>query len=320
MDVMDVINVAAAVKDMVIGFQALTSTVANLQASLNYQLANLATTVADEINERSKRQYNLIVFGLPASKMGDKASFERLCKDVLGCNIDIVSYRRLKSLHMKQQPLEVVCYSLKQKENVLRNARKLKTHRYYNTVFIREDRTPLQAQHWKARGSGGTTATALLPRLEVVSTSEQDRSSASQEPVIEPSASHFRTSSENSSETGSETATETTINFQRFNDTGICQCTSFDSDNSDESESFSLSSSDPRHDVARNIAEGCGLAWKSQKSTASALTSLAQTKGEMQTKSKQQLSDGDMETINKCFLELVALMQEQLFNFKPVQS
>ena len=94
-----------------------------------------AVSIADELIERERRKYNLIVYNLPepSEQDADKSEFINLCKVI--SNLDIIVIRLGKRFEDKCRPLLVGVEDLSHKTTVLSRAPSLRHHTQYVTGF-----------------------------------------------------------------------------------------------------------------------------------------------------------------------------------------
>ena len=151
-----------------------------------------AVSIADELVERERRKYNLIVYNLPepSEQDADKSEFINLCKVISDLDIIVTKVIRLgKRFEDKCRPLLVGVEDLSHKTTVLARAPSLRHHTQYKDIYIAPDLTKFQREknrklvnelkHRKANGennlviSNGTIVprkprTVVIPRGPVL--------------------------------------------------------------------------------------------------------------------------------------------------------
>ena len=108
--------------------------------------------VADEVYQRSRRERNLIISGVPESNIGtigereqaDESFCRRLFAD-LSTSVDFEKATRIgRSRNGRSRLLRVRFQKTEDKFRILRTCKELRKHEEYKNVFINLDRTPLE--------------------------------------------------------------------------------------------------------------------------------------------------------------------------------
>lgn len=120
----------------------------------NAQNETLSTTI-DEVQLRSIKQSNLIIFGVPESPNGtlqeriehDHAFCQQMLNK-LGLNESLDPPHRFGKIKPGQaRPLRLKCKSLRQKNNILRASKSLREIPECRSIFVNPDKTPLQQEN-----------------------------------------------------------------------------------------------------------------------------------------------------------------------------
>lgn len=109
-----------------------------------------ASKIVDEYNDREKRKCNLVIFNAPESeavdfstrKKDDVSFVNGLCERLGIPLVEISDVARLGSKSSsKNRLLRVKCCDLKQRQQLLMNARKLRKFEEFNNVYVNPDLT-----------------------------------------------------------------------------------------------------------------------------------------------------------------------------------
>ena len=117
------------------------------------------SVASDEVENRNRRRRNVVVSGTPQSSHESSEDTEediRFTKDLfqtLGLEADTVPDASLVGKRSSERPrlLRVRFKDSVFRDSVLRNAKELRKHPKYRSVFINPDRTPLQQKLWRER-------------------------------------------------------------------------------------------------------------------------------------------------------------------------
>ena len=106
--------------------------------------------ILKEIDERRKRESNIIIIGLP--ERGDVNNLDLakiLICDTLNCPADKLSLRRIgKPSHGKPKLFHLTLRDLKKVQAVLYSASGLKGNNQYKNFFLSPDRTPMEQEEF----------------------------------------------------------------------------------------------------------------------------------------------------------------------------
>ena len=117
---------------------------------------HIMNAVAAETKEREKRENNVIVFGITASKVLDTASAKEEDKKLIldmfssiNSNIEPKQIIKLKSKSDKEHPFVVVLNNKKERNSILKAAKILKSSSRFSNAFINPDLT--EAERYNAK-------------------------------------------------------------------------------------------------------------------------------------------------------------------------
>ena len=114
--------------------------------------------IISEIEDRQRRQLNLVISGLPEQRDGNsderRAHDESEVKLVLNemgiKNVKSYPVSRIgKTRSDRPRLLKVTCPDVTSKQLILRSGKVLRSSTLYRNVYVNEDRTPLQQEHSK---------------------------------------------------------------------------------------------------------------------------------------------------------------------------
>ncbi len=133
----------------------LTESVKSVASSLDTKLEaaqkTLKMDILKEIDERRRRESNIIVIGLhERNGVNDLDLAKMLICDTLNCPVDIVSSRRIgKPSDGKPKLLHLTLRDFKQVQAVLSSASGLKGNNQYKNVFLSPDRSPMEQEEFR---------------------------------------------------------------------------------------------------------------------------------------------------------------------------
>ncbi len=111
--------------------------------------------VVNEVHQISARKDNIIIFGLPEKDTGsllERASYDKEEVRSVAASLDVsdIAIGEVKRLGQPQakkpRPLKVKCINPDDKQQLLKNARRLRQHQRFKNVYINHDFTRLQQE------------------------------------------------------------------------------------------------------------------------------------------------------------------------------
>jgi hypothetical protein len=125
---------------------------------LEERVTHLSSTVLEEVEDRHRRRRNLVFSGIPEQTSGsvderkkaDTACVEQILQDLSINDVEPLHvYRVGRPVPGKSRMLKVQFDDEKNRQNVLRNAKKLRNNTKHNGVYINPDLTFAQRRDRK---------------------------------------------------------------------------------------------------------------------------------------------------------------------------